>query len=172
MLDAREIVLMQHQMSHQILDQLIADCDHDALHAIPAGSTNNSIAATYAHVIFVEDYLVNESIAGESRIYDRDGWQQKTGVAPQDGPMMSDAWARSVRMNLAPFREYATAVRDATQVVLSQSPDALLMKDVDLMGRKVPAIAMFARIPIYHIAEHSGEIAALKGVRGLKGLPF
>ncbi len=36
----------------------------------------------------------------------------------------------------------------------------------------VPAIDYLATFGVVHVSEHAGEIAALKGVRGRKGLPF
>ena len=35
-----------------------------------------------------------------------------------------------------------------------------------------PMVQYVSSIPVLHLASHWGEIAALKGVQGLKGLPF
>jgi hypothetical protein len=36
----------------------------------------------------------------------------------------------------------------------------------------MPVGGALANVLLWHVCNHSGEIAALKGVQGLKGLPF
>ena len=42
---------------------------------------------------------------------------------------------------------------------------------MDFAGRKIPAGELLM-ISVVHTASHAGEMAAIKGIQGLKGLPF
>ena len=74
--------------------------------------------------------------------------------------------------DLEVFREYAKAVGTATDEFLASATDEQLEKEIDGPVGKQPYITFLANIGVTHVAGHWGEIAALKGVQGLKGLPF
>ena len=76
-------------------------------------------------------------------------------------------------MDLPSFREYAKAVYAATDAYVAGLPDAALARKIDtgFIGEQTVAFIL-SNIVAWHVAEHGGEIAALKGVQGLKGLPF
>lgn len=66
---------------------------------------------------------------------------------------------------------YRDAVRAATDRYLADLTADELDRQIDLMGSQRPVADALA-IMVVHIATHAGEIAALKGTQGLKGLPF
>jgi len=76
-------------------------------------------------------------------------------------------------MDLPPFREYGKAVYTATDAYIAGLSDADLERKVDtrLIGEQTVAFVLGTFVA-WHVANHCGEIAALKGVQGLKGLPF
>ncbi len=76
-------------------------------------------------------------------------------------------------MELPAFREYARAVYAATDAYVGGLSEAALERKVDtgFIGEQTVAFVL-TNIAAWHVAEHGGEIAALKGVQGLKGLPF
>ena len=82
-------------------------------------------------------------------------------------------WARKVRLNLPMFREYAMVVYAATDAYIARLSDSDLARKVQtgFIGEQSVAFVI-SNILGWHIAEHTGEIAALKGVQGLKGLLF
>jgi len=170
-MDTRSLLRAQFQQSHGFLDQVIADVPQDALDANLPGSTINSIGATYAHIVFAEDTIFNGMVKKAAPIYG--AWAERVGVPPAPGPMQTPEWAASVKMNLPIFREYAKAVFEATDAMLAGFSEAELASEFDtgFIG-KMPLAQFLGGIGLYHVTGHSGEIAALKGVRGLKGLPF
>jgi hypothetical protein len=170
-MDVRDLLLAQHSSAHEMLDGVIAGIDYSLLHRVLEGATNNSIASTYAHIYLSEDHFVNVTLCGEATIYDRGGWRDHTGVAPQNGGRQDADWAKHVRLNFERFRPYASEVRKSTAAFLQSATEAELGREVGTQV-KMPAAIFFARVNLYHIAGHTGEIAALKGVAGLKGLPF
>ena len=105
---------------------------------------------------------------GEDTVLNNDGWKERLGVSSV-APSVDEELA-GMTIDLEVFREYAKAVGAATDEFLTNATDEQLAKEI---GRaKQPLITVLANIGVPHIAEHWGEIAALKGVQGLKGLPF
>jgi hypothetical protein len=94
-------------------------------------------------------------------------WEDKTGI-PVAKHRQDEEWAR-LAINFQATRDYAKEVYEATDRFLARAPDEILFREVDGPGRKV---MLFPEIMLTHTAQHWGEIAALKGVQGMKGLPF
>mgnify|MGYP001567826195 CR=1 FL=1 len=102
-----------------------------------------------------------------------DGWEAKTGVSasgPQ--PSINHEWAKTVKMDYPKFQEYANAVFANTDSYLANLSDADLEKKIQTpIGEQTIGWAVTTLLGT-HAPQHIGEIAALKGVQGLKGLPF
>jgi hypothetical protein len=158
---------------HDILEQTVADCAPETLHKNLPGATITNIGSIYAHIVFSEDMIIQGMLQQKPPVYQAQGWATRTNVAMPAAPMMSVEWGKSVRMELASFREYAKAVYAATDAYIGTLSDAGLQRKVDtgFVGEQTVAFIL-ANICSWHVAEHGGEIAALKGVQGLKGLPF
>ena len=167
--------LLKQQLAgyHDLLEQTIADCSPDALHKTLPGATIASIASIYAHTVFSEDTIIQGLLQQKSPVFQSQGWAGRTGVAMPPTPELTAEWARGVRMDLPVFREYAKAVYAATDGYIGGLLDAALERRVDtgFVGEQTVAFIL-SNIAGWHVAEHGGEIAALKGVQGLKGLPF
>jgi hypothetical protein len=109
---------------------------------------------------------------GKPTVYDAGGWKDKLNVPFKGNPALSPDWAKGLKLDLAPFREYAKAVYAATDAYLSTLSDTELERKVQTpIGEQTLAWALVALLAT-HLPQHTGEIAALKGVQGLKGLPF
>jgi hypothetical protein len=158
---------------HDILDQTIADCSQDVLDKNLPGATISSIGSIYAHLLFAEDGILHGMLQGKPPIYRAQNWASRTGVQmPEPGGFNAD-WARTVRVQLPAFREYAKAVFAATDAYVAGLSDADLDRKVQtgFVGEQTVGYVI-SNILGWHAAQHTGEIAALKGVQGLKGLPF
>ena len=170
-MNAQEAVRQQLGFWHGVAGQVLGDCG-DALNARVGDAKIGSLAAIYAHVVFGEDGIVNGMFQGKPLLFQEQGFDKKTGVAHPGGPFQNEDWANSVKMDLASFQEYAAAVFAQTDAYLAGLSDAE-------MDRKIPGPVgettvgwMVVNILATHFPQHLGEIAALKGVHGLKGLPF
>jgi DinB family protein len=159
--------------AHDILEQTIADCSQDALDKNLPGATITSIGSIYAHLVFSEDGILHGMLQGKPPIYRGQNWASRTGVQMPEPGGFSPEWARTVRMKLPAFREYAKAVFAATDAYIGGLSDADLDRKVQtgFVGEQTVAFVI-GNILAWHAAQHTGEIAALKGVQGLKGLPF
>ncbi|MDZ4278451.1 MAG: hypothetical protein U1B78_04870, partial [Dehalococcoidia bacterium] len=112
-------------------------------------------------VVFGEDAFVQSRFQGRPTIYESGGMP---GITPE--------WAQALKMDLSTFQEYAEAVFAATDSYLANLPNSELERKVQgVLGEYTLGWGL-AILLVQHEAEHSGEIAALKGVQGLKGLPY
>jgi len=171
-MNLQEAVRAQLGFWHGTLDQMVAGCDDAILHRAIDNSKTNTIAATYAHAVISEDVLANAMIQGKAPIFDA-GWAAKTGVAfPGVPPMLTPEWAANIKLNRTAFSEYAAAVYGATDAFLAGLTDAESARKLQGPMGETTVGWMVAVLLATHYPGHAGEIAALKGVHGLQGLPF
>jgi hypothetical protein len=157
---------------HGITDSMLGDCA-DVLHKTTPDSKANSIAVTYAHVVTSEDGIVHGMIEGKPTIFETGGWAAKTGVpAPPGGPGLTPEWAASIKMDLPAFQEYAKQVYAYTDAYLAALSDEELDRKMQGPLGETTVGWITSVLLATHYPGHAGEIAALKGVHGLKGLPF
>jgi len=166
-------VRQQLSFWHQTLDQVLADCDNELLNRNLPTATISSIASIYAHIAFVEDSIIQGMLERRPLLFD--AHSSRTGPSigfPGMPPAMRLDWGRSVRMDLPSFRTYATAVFAATESYLDSVADAELARTITGPFGEQSVEWVLVNVLGTHASQHVGEIAALKGVLGLKGLPF
>jgi hypothetical protein len=172
-MNLQEGVRQQLGFWHGTLDSMMAECGGDVLHKAVPGSTTSNIAVIYAHTVIAEDAIVHGMLQGTSPLFESGGWAAKTGVpSPGVPPMQTPEWAAGVKMNLGVFQEYAKAVYTATDAYVGGLSDAELDRKVQGPIGETTVGWMVAALMATHFPQHAGEIAALKGVHGMKGLPF
>jgi hypothetical protein len=159
--------------AHDILEQTIADCPQDVLDKNLPGATISSIGSIYAHLVFAEDGILHGMLQGKPPIYRAQNWAARTDVEMPAPGGFNPEWARTVRMKLPAFREYAKSVYAATDAYVASLSETDLDRKVQtgFVGEQTVGFVL-GNILAWHAAQHTGEIAALKGVQGLKGLPF
>ena len=167
-MDVTTTLRQQMHALHGTLEAAIRDCPTESLVRKLPGSTINSIGAIYAHTIFSEDGILNGLIRGGTPVYYAGGWAPKVGLDMPKGGMEPD-WDVSLDINL--FRQYAAAVYKATDEYLATISDVELDRVVDPgFAPPMPVRALVANLLAWHVGTHQGEISALKGVQGFKGL--
>lgn len=169
-MEAKELLRDQFKTMHQFLDMTIADCTPEVIEKTEDAWTINKIGSLYAHLVLGEDMMVGGMGKSGDTVLKSDGWEEKLGIASVSARQDEQLAAMTIDLEL--FREYAKAVGAATDDFLATASDEQLNKEVDFAGGKQPLITFLANIGLTHVAGHWGEIAALKGVQGLKGLPF
>ena len=167
---AQELLRAQFQTMHQFLDMTIADCSPGVLEKKDDAWTINKIGSLYAHIVLSEDMMLSGMVTGRELVLKSDGWAEKLGVNDETARKFEHLAELSI--DIEAFRQYAKAVAAATDDFLANATDEQLNKEVDSPVAKQPFITFFANLGLTHVAGHWGEIAALKGVQGLKGLPF
>ena len=137
---------------------------------IPPGSAN-SIKASLIHLVSGEDMHVQRVLQGKPLLWDSEGWNERIGVMTRPG--RDQGWDDIKERTLAfgPVLEYAQAVHAATDEYLGRLTPDELERTVEFFipGARVATVLSML---VVHVAGHSGEIAALRGMQGVNGLPF
>jgi uncharacterized damage-inducible protein DinB len=167
---AQDLIREQFKMAHNVVEQVIDDCSPETLTKVVDGNVG-SISAIYAHAVYDEDNWIAGS-SGGTKIWESGGWGAKLGLE-MPGPRQSEEWARSgPDYDHAAFREYAQAVYEQTDSFMAGLSDEGIDAEVDSPFGKVPLGVNIGAFALWHTVSHQGEIAAMKGVQGLKGLPY
>jgi uncharacterized damage-inducible protein DinB len=169
-MEATELLREQFKTIHQFMDMTVADCTPEVANKKEDSWTISKIGSLYAHVYLDEDMFVQAMGRGGPTLLQSDGWSEKLGIS-DPSPMQNEVSA-DYHVDLDVFREYAKAVAAATNDFLANATEEQLTKEVDTPVGKQQFLPFFSNIGLTHVAGHWGEIAALKGVQGVKGLPF
>lgn len=137
----------------------------------PSSGTANTISATFVHFMNVEDNFIQKIIQGKPSVWETGLWSEKTGIA--NPPHIGEDWSayKHKQVEIQPLLDYQAAVWAATDAYL----ETLTAEELD---RKVKfangerSVADMLLLSASQSLSHTGEIAALKGVQGAKGLPI
>ena len=135
------------------------------------GGTANTIAQLLAHMVTGQDLLVNDKLVpGGGKTLHESGWAERTGI-PLD---RSQIWQRDAwRLNLAAFDDFRLEVAAGAVRRLETTMAADLDRQASwIRGPDRPVALMWQTIFVNHGFGHCGEISAIKGMQGLKGLPI
>lgn len=167
-IDVRSVVRGQFKLAHEMLAGILADCAGIADTKLPK-ATITSIAAICAHTLLSEDMMLSGAAATPS-LFESGGWSARLGI---EGVAGLTSVEENYQFDLATLAELAAAVYLRTDEFLATATDQQLQRQLDNpAGGVSTAIEFLAAFGVVHVSQHAGEIAALKGVHGLKGLPF
>ncbi|MYH67068.1 MAG: DinB family protein [Dehalococcoidia bacterium] len=169
-MDARDLLRAQLAWVHQLLDGTMSDCSQETADFQAEGWTVNPISGIYAHIPMTQDGIVHGLVQGRPTLLEAEGWAERLGIEAA-GPRDDSSWAGK-RFDLAVVRDYAAAVQSATDAFLADASDEVLERSMETPMGEQRAIDVLANVGVTHVASHWGEIAALRGVQGEKGLPF
>ncbi|MCC6705682.1 MAG: DinB family protein [Thermomicrobiales bacterium] len=170
--DVRTVLNGQFDSGHYTLDYTVGDLTVEQLHHHHEGSTIGTPASIYLHVAWVEDLVINHMLQGRPTIYDSQGWAEKLPDAPVHRGPSSLEWALSVKApDAASLKAYADAVRPALTEYIANASDEELDRVIEFFAGPTPIYNALAML-IWNLANHTGELAALRGLAGLKGLPM
>ncbi len=170
-MNAVELLRKQMRDAHELLESTVGELTPEQLHFTPPGRAL-PVGAAYAHVIFAEDILVQNS-KGEKPLYERD---VLTGASePHPNFLREDwsvypAWTQRVRFDLGQLKAYAQQVYANTDAWLATLTEADLDKTDNFLQQNLAHL--ISRALIAHADNLTGEISAIKGVQGLQGYPF
>jgi hypothetical protein len=167
-MDVKQYIRMQIAAAWRTSDEAISGLTDELVNWAPPGVAN-PISATLAHIIGGEDRFVQTVLQGKPRIWDTQSWGEKIGVdvLPSPGAGWDDY--RGKKASIDAFKAYQQVVRAATSAYLESLSAEELERRVSFADREASVADMLVFLVI-HITEHSGEVAALKGVQGIKGL--
>jgi hypothetical protein len=169
-----QVALLQMQMSmaHHWLEGTMKQVTPAVALWRPSGRPGN-IGSQYAHVALTEDYFIQVALRHETPLM-AGAYAGKVGLSeiPPIGGSW-DKWSQGVQVDLDKLRAYAHGVYGATEDYLSSIGDETLGESVDVSdaGLGVRTVAFLLAMLLANVHNHCGEIAAIKGLQGLKGYP-
>ena len=167
-MDATELIRHQLASMRRFVDGILNGLTDEHLNWRPPG-TANPIGVSWLHLLTSEDSFIQSTIQGRPRLWDSQEWTAKTGIHPRASDESCGGDRQSDSRPL-PLQAYGAAVREATDAYLAQVSADELDNTVTVNNTDMP-IAVLLTMIVYHSAGHAGDIAAIKGIQGLKGLP-
>jgi hypothetical protein len=164
--------------ARQVLDGTMADVTQAQADFTPPGIAN-PLGATYAHVVWSEDMIVQGMFRQQPPLF-ASTWAEKTGLSepmPSPGPEWVNyaGWTRRVKIDLDALRQYAAAVATETDAWIAGLSETDLDRPVDLSGAGLGQHTLATAIALLianHLGTETGEIAVLKGLQGARGYPI
>ncbi len=157
--------------SYDWLETIVADVTRGQAAWVPPGRAN-TIAATYAHIVYNADEDLNHWLFRRPKLIDTT-WKSRAGISIPPGGGFD--WETFGEIDWPALREYGRMIRE---FVIS-TIDSLTEEDLErATNLSTQDIAQWHGIDIvrltvgHHIRMHGGEIACLKGLQGTKGYTF
>ncbi|TAK55503.1 MAG: DinB family protein [Dehalococcoidia bacterium] len=128
--------------------------------------TCNPIAKNHVHALTAIDFFLNFLAQGKSPL-----WQP---VAAATGlPQNSlEIWKFDGKVPLDAIATYGKQVQQSALDYVATLSDADLDREIDTKFIGTQNVAFLLQLSGMHTVGHTGDMAALKGLQGLKGLPF
>ena len=138
----------------------------DAQYNWKPGGTANPAAKSHVHAVSSVDFFINMLVGGGPLLWGDFAKQHGLPESPMG------IWTYDGAVPVEPMRDYAAKAGAAALEVVGAMKDADLDREIEtqFFGKK-PA-AFLIQLAGYHAVGHGGDIATVKGMQGLKGLPF
>jgi hypothetical protein len=155
----------QLESGFSIVNMCLDGMDDAQFNFKPPG-TANPPAKTAVHLGASLDFFINAALAG--------GQMQWPAVAAEYGlPANSmEIWKFDRPIPVAPVVEFNHRMQKMTLDYVSGLREADFDRVVETQFFGKQTVAFFLHLSTVHAVGHAGDIAAIKGLQGLKGLPF
>lgn len=154
--------------AHDALETAVAEMPAELINKEQPGNSN-TIGAIYAHAIINLDLFYIEAIQAKPLLLSANGFAEKLGL-PDPTNTHWDILNRT-NWDMQILQSYAQAVFKNINKYLDTLSDEALGYAGKVFDQEM-TVAQMMSITTWHTALHAGEIAALKGVNAVKGLPF
>ncbi len=169
-MDAKDLIARSFANMRRTTDAVLGGLTEEQLNWAPGG-TANSIGVTLVHIASSEDMFINELLHGKSQVWKKGEWGAKLELSGPPGRVAGWDEIKSKKLSLEQALGYEKAVRAATDEYISTLKNDELERAITLLGMERQAADVFALV-VVHGMSHVGEISTLKGLQGVKGLPY
>ncbi len=141
------------------------DMDDAQYNHQPEGKCN-PVAKLHAHALSGADFFVSTMLAGQPS-----KWPEvaaKTGLPAN----AMEIWGSDAKVSLDVMTEYANAIKDPILAYVDSLTDEDLDREIDTRFMGTQTVGWVLQLATSHTLGHAGEISAIKGTMGLKGLPM
>jgi len=175
-MNAIALLKAQTESAHGNLLAIFGGLSEADAHREPGGRAF-SPAANFAHAVNIEDLFVNRVFRERAPVWDsmETGFNARLPEITRTWPTDHDAWARSLRVDIATATDYAKRVFAETEAWVAGLSEEDLDRPVNLtmIGMaEYPLGLALNMLVISHGQNLAGEMSAGKGVLGLRGYPF
>jgi uncharacterized damage-inducible protein DinB len=169
-MDIRTNIQQQIANVHRQIDVVVQGITDEQFNWPPPG-TISPVSTILLHLLAGEDYFIQSIIQGKPPCWAVEGWGQKVGITTP--PAQGSSWEefKTIKIQIAPVLDYEQVVRVATDRYLADLTEDELDRRVDFAGKELPVAEVLMTL-VVHGASHAGEMAAVKGMQGIKGLPY
>lgn len=161
----------QFAQTKEILEGTMAGVTSEVAHK-DVGGTVGTIAANLAHVISGMDAFLLSTLSGNPPMLATSHADKHGMSEPQPQGEEAAGWYKSVQVDLEALHQYGLDVFQAVDEHLATMSDAGLEETVDMGSFGEQTRSWLCNIMLWNNSAHTGEIAAIKGMQGLKGYPF
>ena len=162
---ATDYVKLQTEQAFGLL-KMAADGMDDAQYNLDGPGTCNAAAKSHVHALTSYDFFVINKAKGADMMWP--AFAAKHGLPPN--PM--EIWGHNANISGAAMKEYAEQIQKATLDYIATLKDDDLDRQVDTQFFGTQSLAFLLQLASMHATGHAGDVAAVKGSQGLKGLPF
>jgi hypothetical protein len=140
----------------------------DAQYNWKPGGTANIAAKSHVHAVTAVDFFINGIIRGDQAGLLWNEFAPKHGL-PQN-PM--GIWTHEGAIAYAAMQEFAKEVQSKAVEFVASLKDEDFDREIETQFFGKKSVAFLVQLAGMHAVGHGGDIAAVKGIQGLKGLPF
>ena len=162
---ATDYVKLQTEQAFGLL-KMAADGMDDAQYNLDGPGTCNAAAKSHVHALTSFDFFVLNKAKGADMIWP--AFASENGLPPN--PL--EIWGHNANISGAAMKEYAEQIQKATLEYIATLSDTDLDRQADTQFFGMQSVAFLLQLASMHAAGHAGDVAAVKGMQGLKGLPF
>ena len=160
------------QRVHSLMLGAVAPLTIEQVRYRPEGSSVNTIAGTLFHIACGYERLISRAIKGGQTIYDRDGWAAHLAVNVDVSP--DDSFFEAITEDQYAFvMAYVRSVLEEMEAYVSTlTAEQVAAQPAGEEFGTATAGEMLIWPMLFHTSHHFGEISALIGLHGERGLPF
>jgi hypothetical protein len=168
-MDAKTYLRKQIKSMWNLQGSVVNGLTDEQLAVIPPGTTS-PIGVIWLHMVYGEDNFVS-TIMEQPSLWQSGDWKERFGL--EKAPNIGEDWTeyQDVALTIEKVQAYSDAVQAQTGACLESTTDETLDETVKFFTDSDPKANVWVLL-VSHTLIHSGEIAAIKGVLGEKGLPF
>lgn len=131
----------------------------------PAG-TSNSVAKSHVHALTAIDFFIMRAAKGGEMAWPQFASEHNLPTKGQE------IWNFEGTIPFAAVKEFGKQAQKAALEYVASLKDEDLDTVIDAQFFGKQPLAFFLQLVGMHTAGHAGDMAAVKGMQGMKGLPF
>ena len=164
-MNAANYAKLQIEESFGLLNTSIGELTDEQYNWKPGG-TCNPVAKSHVHVLTSVDFFIGSLLKGGAML-----WPPIAEKAGLPGSPLQ-VWQAGDNIALATINEYGTKVQALALDYVSSLSEADFDREVETPFFGKRNVAYVVQLAGTHMVAHAGDITAVKGMQGLKGLPF